>query len=346
VDIDKELINKIYSEFYKHYNLDTSVEFQNIYRDRTVNFITENIAGISSNDLSMLDIGCGEGTYFPFFHQQGYSCYGFEPSNKHILASKHNPSAIVSSSYFESTNKNIFNVNFDVILLNWVLEHVIDLDSFFSILKKYCKTGTRIIFQIPDLMYYVDNDLYLFYIHEHIHYFNKYSVECLLNRHGFSVLSYKNSDCPSLIVSAEYIGKEIKGSHIEKSTKNILQFIDKGKILGGKSIEIFNGYDEIIFYGVGTSTYWMGEYYLSSEIKNRVKIIDDNEYYFNKYAPSFNSKIIKLNDVGRLNSAVFFIGTSPVYRDIIIDKILDSIEGCFDICYIENNEYNIIKGKL
>ena len=64
-NIDKRIIDKIYSDFYKHYNLDTSLEFQDVYRQRTINFITDFVS--ENNNHNILDIGCGEGTYFPFF---------------------------------------------------------------------------------------------------------------------------------------------------------------------------------------------------------------------------------------------------------------------------------------
>ena len=346
VNVDNKLIDVIYSEFYKHYNLDTSIEFQNIYRERTLNFIGKNIKNINNNKYKMLDIGCGEGTYFPYFSKNEYSCYGFEPSEKHHLASMNNPDAVISSSYFEETDGNIFDVNFDIILLNWVLEHVLDLDHFFSILKNYCKTGTKIIFQVPDLMYYVENDLYLFYVHEHIHYFTQFSIKDVLKRHGFTLKSFKNSDCPSLIVCAEYTNELIKinpGDKIHQSTKEIIRFVDKGNILGENAINIFDLYEEIYFYGVGTASYWLGEYYLPQKIKSRVKIIDDNEYYFEKYVPSFNSIIMKLGGINLSGTSVFFIGTSPVYRDMIIYKIYENISGSYDIAYIKDNKFNIIK---
>ena len=87
VNVNEILINHIYADFYDHYNLDTSIEFQKIYRDRTIEFIDDNLID-NSNNLNILDIGCGEGTYFPFFSNKGYGCYGFEPSNKNIIAKK------------------------------------------------------------------------------------------------------------------------------------------------------------------------------------------------------------------------------------------------------------------
>jgi len=345
-EVDKDTIDQIYSDFYKHYNLDTSEEFQSVYRQRTIDFINESLSANKDNhSQNFLDIGCGEGTYFPFFSELDYNCYGFEPSEKHKIAIKKNQKAKVIPDYFEKQNQNMFGVAFEVILLNWVLEHVIDLESFFSKLSNYCQEGTKIIFQVPDFEYYVENNLHLFYVHEHIHYFTPTSLERCLKRFGFKLLKYKNGDCPSLLAFAKYTNKisESKTKGVKEIIEKVDVFLDKGYSLGKKARKIFDDYDEIYFYGIGTSSYWLGEYYLDDQIKNKIIILDDNEFYDEKFAPSFDSQISTLQNVSNVNNAVFFIGTSPVYRKIIMKKILTKVNGNYDILVIENDKFKIIE---
>jgi len=344
VDINEELINKIYSNFYDHYNLDTSIEFQKIYRDRTIRFIEDNLDKNGNKNSKVLDIGCGEGTFFPFFSKHNYDCYGFEPSNKSKIAIKNNPNAKISPFYFEQTSDNIFEVRFDVILLNWVLEHVTDLDNFLKILKQYCKLGTKIVFQVPDLLYYVENDLYLFYVHEHIHYFTPFSIEKCLERFGFRLLNYKNEDCPSLLVCAEYVDKRINNDIIEiphKSINDITNFVVKGEKLAKVSKGVFEEYNEIYLYGVGTPTYWLGEYVLNDALKSKVKVIDDNEFYFGKFVPLYHCKVTRIEEVRNVEKGMFFIGASPVYRKSIIDNITTHVTGEYDIVFIDDNVFKI-----
>jgi len=344
VNVNVKLINLIYADFYNHYNLDTSIEFQKIYRDRTLEFIDKNL-GDNNNNLNILDIGCGEGTYFPFFSNYGYDCFGFEPSNKNIIAKEKNPNAVISSSYFEDHYENIFKIQFNIILLNWVLEHLLSLDNFFSILKAYCEPGTKIFLQVPDLLYYIENDLYLFYVHEHIHYFTPFSIQKCLERFGFDLIEYKNADCPSLLVCAEYSGKQViinPNNDIEQSISSLINFVHRGNELGEGAEKVFDGYDEIYFYGLGTSTYWLGEYFLNDVIKKKVKVIDDNEFYFDKIVPSFRCTITKIDEINQIKKGVFFIGTSPVYRKNIVNKILGKVSGNYDIVFIEDNNFQVI----
>ena len=352
VNVKKRITDKIYSKLYEHYNLDTSAEFQRIYRDRTVGFINDKISQGSvpregGKKPKMLDVGCGEGTYFPHFEELGYDCYGFEPSVKSEIAARENPRTKISYSYFEDHDSNIFDTKFDVILLNWVLEHVLSLDEFFVHIERYCRASTKIIFQVPDLLYYVKHGLYLFYVHEHIHYFTPFSISKCLGRFGFGSIEYKNSDCPSLLVSAEYTGKSIdlpNSNDSDQSISNISDFIRRGDGLGGSSNKVFADYKEIYFYGVGTSTYWLGEFFLSDDIKKRVRIIDDNEFYCGKLVPSFSCPITGIENVSPVSRCVFFIGTSPVYRDIIMRKIGEQVATEYDVVFIEGNEFRTIRG--
>jgi len=52
-EIKPALLSHIYNEFYVHYNLDTSVEFQKVYRERTISFLD----GMVSNGAGGKDPG-------------------------------------------------------------------------------------------------------------------------------------------------------------------------------------------------------------------------------------------------------------------------------------------------
>ena len=119
-EIDPSLLDLIYNEFYAHYNLDTSAEFQEVYRERTLEFLRAMVP--KDGEREVLDIGCGEGTYFPFFEEMGYKCYGVEPSEKGHIAKEKNPNAEVSVGAFEECSSTLSHVKYDVVLMNWVLD--------------------------------------------------------------------------------------------------------------------------------------------------------------------------------------------------------------------------------
>jgi len=349
-NVDRSLIERIYGDFYRHYNLDTSEQFQGVYAERTLNFFERTLDSKGKQGGTMLDIGCGEGELFPYFLQQGYECCGYEPSAKYLIAEDRYPIVQVRGRFFGATERDqlVSDEKFDVIVINWVLEHVIDLDEFMLTLRSACKPGTKVFIQVPDLRYYLENDLYLFYVHEHIHYFSSDSLSELLRREGFTVYDVEQGDCPSLLVCAVYLSdqKNSLGCDQTRNRLNLMEFISQGRLVAGTLKLIFKNYEKIVFYGAGTTTYWTAEFCLDEESKKKVEVIDDNEFYWGKVAPSFNVQISGMYNIEAGDKTLFFIGTSPVYRDRIIKKIEEKVSGKFEIGYLDNNEVKIIEKQI
>jgi UDP-2,4-diacetamido-2,4,6-trideoxy-beta-L-altropyranose hydrolase len=336
VEVNKKTLDLIYGEFYSYYNLDTSVEFQEVYRERTIDFIKKVISIKQNNKI--LDIGCGEGTYFPFFQEKGYECFGFEPSKKANIAKEKNPDAQISDVYFESSKRNVFEVDFEVILMNWALEHILDIDSFFDKLESYLKIGTRLIIQVPDLQYYIDNNLALFYVHEHINYFTKESLSILLERRGFKIISTKNRDCPSLLICGEYTGKKIRRKINNSEFVELKKaFLSNNEELKENIRNLINDYEEIIIYGMGLVSYWISDHCIKSDDLNKIVLVDDNEYYQGKIVPSFNKKLTQYVKGHELKHTLIIISTSPVYYSKIKKVIGDRFTGVYSIATIESN---------
>jgi 2-polyprenyl-3-methyl-5-hydroxy-6-metoxy-1,4-benzoquinol methylase len=336
-EINKDLIELIYSEFYVHYNLDTSNEFQDVYRERTVEFIKVVLS--PKKDQKILDIGCGEGTYFPFFETNGYKCFGIEPSGKAKNAKERNPHANISDEYFETSETNIFKTEFDVILMNWALEHIVEIESFFKKLKKYVKIGTKLIIQVPDTQYYFDNSLALFYVHEHINYFTIETLRLLLERKGYKIVEQKYGDCPSILICGEYTGtrREKKFNYLELFRRK-KKFIQKSDELKIKINKILLKSEKIILYGMGLLAFWIGDFCLDKVDLEKVELIDDNEYYHGKIVPLFNKKLKIFSKGYNLDGALILICTSPIYHKKIRKVIKNKFTGKYKIATLMNND--------
>ena len=336
-NIEKDLLNLIYKEFYNHYNLDTSIEFQLVYRDRTINFL-KNVISAGENQKA-LDIGCGEGTYFKEFRKMGFDCYGIEPSPKSEIAKQKNPDAIISNDFFNNFDTNIFGTSFDVIMMNWVLEHIEDIEDFFGKLKAYIKKGTKLFIQVPDLDYYIEHNMPLFYVHEHINYFSAQTLCLLLKRKGFKILDVNKGDSPALLVAGEYMGTEQKT--IVQNTDQIIQkkdFIANNEALKANVKKIISKNEKIIFYGIGLLSFWISDFCLSDKDKEKIVLLDDNSYYKGKMVPSFNKQLEFFPDGYDLEGYIVFITTSPVYHDKIKENIQNKFIGNFQVATIKNND--------
>jgi len=336
-NIEKTLLNLIYKEFYNHYNLDTSEEFQAVYRDRTIGFLQNVITG--GKDQKALDIGCGEGTYFNLFRDMGFKCYGIEPSPKSEIAKQKNPDAMISNEFFNTVKTNIFGTRFDVIMMNWALEHIENIEDFFQTLKMYIKKGTKLFIQVPDLDYYIAHNMPLFYVHEHINYFSAQTLSLLLKRKGFKILDVVQGDSPALLVAGVYTGIEQEPNVDNKDLLNIKkEFIAANVELKAKVKKIISANEKIIFYGMGLLSFWISDFCLSDEEKERIVLLDDNSYYKGKMVPSFNRELSFFPEGQDLEGYTIFIATSPVYHAKIKESIQNKFTGAYQIATIRDNE--------
>jgi len=336
-EVKTELLTLIYNEFYAHYNLDTSFEFQEVYRDRTIKFMQEILT--DGKDQNVLDIGCGEGTYFSFFENAGYECYGIEPSEKGKIAKEKNPKAHISDTFFEKSETNIFGTTFNVIFMNLVLEHIAELEPFFEKLKEYISLGTKLIIQVPDIQYYIDNDIALFYAHDHINYFTIETLRILLERKGFKIVGEKYGDCPLALICGEYTGIENKNAvFLPDLLKTKKDFLLKDEELRKKVIKVLSENEKIVFYGIGLVSFWISEFCLNKIDLEKIELIDDNTYYHGKVVPSFNKKIRVFPSGYNMNNTLILISTSPVYHDKITRMIKNNFIGNFKVAAISNND--------
>jgi len=336
-NIEKMLLNLIYKEFYNHYNLDTSEEFQAVYRDRTIGFLQNVIT--QGKDQNALDIGCGEGTYFNLFREMGFECYGIEPSPKSEIAKQKNPDAIISNKFFNTVKTNIFGISFDIIMMNWVLEHIENIEDFFQTLKMYIKKGTKLFIQVPDLGYYIEHNMPLFYVHEHINYFSAETLSLLLKRKGFKILDIVQGDSPALLVAGEYTGIEQKPDVDAIDQLNIKKdFKAANTRLKIKVKKIISENEKIIFYGMGLLSFWISDFCLSDEDIEKIVLLDDNAYYNDKMVPSFNKKLGFFPEGHDLEGYIVFIATSPVYHERIKENIQNKFAGNFQIATIKYND--------
>lgn len=336
-EISLVLLSRIYNELYVHYNLDTSEQFQRVYRERTIDFLD----GVINNGLAgiALDIGCGEGTYFPFLEGRGFECFGIEPSDKGQIAAEKNQEATVWVGSFETCDEGAFRQPFDVILMNWVLEHIVDLDAFFDLLASCLKPGTRLAIQVPDIAYSLDNDIALFYLHEHVNYFTPQTLRVLLERKGFKIVGEQHGDRPSILMCGEYVGAGSREAvHLGDQVEMKKRFLASSEILKGKISETFSGYDKIVLYGVGLLAFWISEVCLDDSDLEKVELLDDNEYYAGKMVPSFNKPLSAFPEGFVMDDALIFISTSPVYHDAIRERIRSRFRGSYSIATIDQGE--------
>jgi len=148
----------------------------------------------------VLDIGCGTGDFLKYgIHKYNFNGVGVEPNEKakEITTSK-------KIAVFKSID-TLGDKKYDVITLWHVLEHVSNLDEYFSFLKKHLKADGVLLIAVPnynsfDAMYY-KNYWAAWDVPRHLWHFSKSSIKKLGEAHQFKLIHIEPMYFDSFYVS-------------------------------------------------------------------------------------------------------------------------------------------------
>lgn len=145
---------------------------------------------IKENSLSqvktLLDFGCGTGSFLAKCNENGLQVTGVEPSdNPRQIANENLPQHTVYQSINEVPG------TFHVITLWHVLEHIPDLNNILAELKKRLDQNGTIFLAVPNHLSY-DAKTYGqhwagYDVPRHLWHFNKKNMEQLVNSHGLKL---------------------------------------------------------------------------------------------------------------------------------------------------------------
>lgn len=136
----------------------------------------------------LLDVGCGIGTFLQLARKQGWEPHGVDPSKSgSAFAQEIYKLDVQCGTVFDA---DFPSAHFDAITLYHVLEHISELNSLLSELRRVLKpeTGTLVI-EVPNggsLQSRLQKADWP-YVHprDHLYYFSVHSLPKLLRKHGF-----------------------------------------------------------------------------------------------------------------------------------------------------------------
>lgn len=146
----------------------------------------------SRGNEQVLEIGCGDGRSLLQLKAMGYNVYGIE-TDENIKKVRDELKLSIFIGMVEDADSALGQ--FDYIIANQLIEHIIDLDSFIESCKKLLKDDGVIIFSTPNA-----NSVYRRlsgkkWINWHIPYhqqvFTKQSLNILLSKHGLIIKNTK-----------------------------------------------------------------------------------------------------------------------------------------------------------
>ena len=178
--LDEDVIAGLYASSHFTYPLEAA------YAARTYGTYFKRYAGDVSKDGSILEIGCGNGTFLQWLMDQGYSSVrGIEPSQEAVAAAG-TRKPLIHNGFF---SRGIYPpASFDCLCAFQVFDHMYQPDEFLEQAKHYLKKGGKlfmVMHNIGALPARVLGRACPMIDIEHPFLYNKKTLKKIMERHGF-----------------------------------------------------------------------------------------------------------------------------------------------------------------
>jgi len=174
--------------------------------------LTQNVLNL--NEGNILEWGCGGGWNLVPFYDAGYQTIGVDLDDAYVSAGSR-LNGLNLKQINDETNLELSTINFDVIILNHVLEHAVDPLRLLISLHEFCGPKTYLIVGLPTLESMKIWGFRDFFHIAHLDYFCQSSFVRLAGKAGFSPIYKEVSQ--GLFVLVPSTIREIKVSR-----KNVL----------------------------------------------------------------------------------------------------------------------------
>jgi 2-polyprenyl-3-methyl-5-hydroxy-6-metoxy-1,4-benzoquinol methylase len=269
---------------------------------------------------SIIEIGSNDGTFLKCIKKTtSLNILGVDPS-RFMSAIAIKRGIRTYANFFNIKNSKIIQKKFgkfDLLYAANLLNHIDEPDNFLKSCNTVLKDNGTIILEVPDLDSLIKTCGFDTIYHEHRQYFSTHSIEKVLNRNRYKILSIEkiNYMSGSLRVFARKISMseniiKTKESTMLQKKKFIYNFLNfkkkiflvRNEIL--KFIKKFKKNDKIII-GIGAAT--KGNTLLNFcgiDDKDLKCIIDNSPYKINKFTPGSGIPIVNERKLKNFDAAI------------------------------------------
>ena len=169
---------------YKHY-LYVSGTSQTLldYMDWYAKFVREQFSYWVD---TVLDIGCNDGSQLDAFRRAQFRTWGVDPAeNLHAASSARHQ--VVCGFWDETTAAALGREEFQVITTQNAFAHIPDPVSYLQLAARYLRSDGKIFISTSQADMVLNGEFDTIY-HEHISYYNAYSMKCLAERAGLHLV--------------------------------------------------------------------------------------------------------------------------------------------------------------
>ncbi|MDO9207219.1 MAG: class I SAM-dependent methyltransferase [Sulfuricurvum sp.] len=150
-----------------HMDYDDNYQNEQNYSGTFVQHLHDVAAFLTTQGLkekNIVEIGCGKGYFVELLEKNGFqNVTGFDPAYE-----GNNPKII--KDYF---GPKYLSLDADLIIMRHVLEHIEHPFDFLSHIKNACSEKTKILIEVPDFQWIVDNKAFWDIYYEHCNYFDR-----------------------------------------------------------------------------------------------------------------------------------------------------------------------------
>ena len=150
------------------------------------------LRGHIAPEQSIIDIGCGNGAMLHMLQEQGFRhLTGLEPSEKNCRGITERWGIRALAGALGEDIPPLVGETFDVVLMEGVLEHLIDVQGNVRDALAYLKKDGALYLNVPDLAAFPDcHDLYQQFSVEHVNFFSLPSMQNLMGAFGVTCVAY------------------------------------------------------------------------------------------------------------------------------------------------------------
>ena len=319
--LDTEEAELIYGKYYMYYPFENLETFRPIYRLPFEKFFDRVFVKHCTKAETLLEIGCSSGEHLKIFEHYGLRCQGIDPSALNVDRS----GKIISGLY----ETHEFARQYDIIVSRFCLEHLNDMHIFYEKAWSDLSDNGILFIQVPNIPVYIANFIPLFLAHEHIQYFNPYSLSLVSRNHGFTVIDIEYTDSQSILIAlqkgSEKRSKENGEIEIQKLSPSFYSdYLQKRTGIAEDIKTFLNKRGEIRFYGAGLALCWiLYDLDYAGNGKNGT-VIDDNPLLHGKFLPRTSYRISAF-DAAILNKySTVLLTLNPTYHTRVVQKLFDA----------------------
>lgn len=297
---------------------------------------------VNSQNKTVFDIGCNDGTQLNYFKELGYRTFGIDPArNLHKISSKEH---VVFCDWFNNDFVDLFSwsgISFDLITAQNVFAHGPEPLQFLLNARRMMTDDTTLIIQTSQANMIKNNEFDTIY-HEHISFFNTLSMKHLCERaglhlnevrhmpiHGTSYVFIINKNKKNGNVDDVILSESSDGLYTKETYVKYAQRCDE--VVKSLVVAVSNyTRNDLGWLAVGYGAPAKGMTLLNYSKLKLDFIIDDNELKQGRFTPGSSIPIYPASKLDEHQDAICFVPLAWNFYDEIVSKIKSKRNNKYD----------------